>query len=265
MLHTLPLYTPPPALLVPSQKRWLPMAPPKLAMPALIGRGARAAKGFGFTNQVATLPTITMEASTSNYDSTTIVIPADGAAGDIAVLLDMAFDEGSLPASVTPSGWTTIGTSLTVNGTVQRIRQNASYKILIGGDPGSSITGMSATSQTTGKVIYVFRKTSGTWEAPASINGQATTGDPTLQTVSAGSAPYFVIGGYSSGNVASTGVNSPTFSPTQDGSLGVSGGACFISYMYYKIFNGSPAAVDIDMGTPDDCGALRSYRIGVTP
>lgn len=246
------LYMPPKGLLVPEK--------PRLAMPMLGSRGARAAKGFGFTNRSAPAITISMQASTSNYDSTTIVIPAGAGIGDIAVLLDMAFDIGATPPNTTPTGWTAIGTSLTTTG-IATIRQNTSFKVLIAGDPGSSITGMTTTSQTTGKVMYVFRKTSGTWQTPASVNGQATTGNPTLQTVTAGTAPYFVIGGFSSANTNGIGLPGDEGLSSSNGNLGVSDGAVFISKMFYKLVNSGPSSITADMGAVDDCGAMRSFRV----
>lgn len=107
-----------------------------------------------------------------NSLATTVTIPSIAAAGDIAVLFDT-----SLTTTLTvPSGWTTINSATTTG-----IRTTYSYKTLVAGEPGSSITGMAGTTR---KIVLVFRPDRTPTTITATSNGtQATTAAPTNQNI----------------------------------------------------------------------------------
>jgi hypothetical protein len=165
----------------------------------------------------------------------TITVPAGVQGGDLLVLLDNALG-ATVPATVIPTGFTSIGN---INDGGQA-RQILSYKIADGSEASTSITGMDSTSET--KALYVFRGDAPiTSASPASVNGEATTGNPVSQTVTSGSglAPLIVIGGYGA-NVA---VSPRTMSPAKDGEINPS----TVMYLAYKIYNLSPSDVSVDM------------------
>jgi hypothetical protein len=137
-------------------------------------------------------------------------------AGDIGILIDWDVTTGGTPpTSVTPSGWTAIGSSISNTGS-NSTRLNMSYKVLVSGDSGATLTGMGAADDTS-KTLQVFRKTSGAWGSPSSINAQAVSGSatPSNQTVTVGTAPGLVIAGWMDINVRTNSSNA-TFSPAAD-------------------------------------------------
>jgi hypothetical protein len=202
--------------------------------------------GFGAVSAVAaaTLAPVVAQASSTSA-AQTITAPADIIAGDLLVILDRAENVSGTPTSVTPTGFTSINALLDAGGFA---RQNLSYKIAVGTEGSSTITGMVGTEYTE-KAMYVFRGgipiTSVTVGSAA---GQGVSTDPTAQVVaaSAGTPPLIVIGGYS---VYGTGIVDPrTFSTTKNGEINPS----TRFYLAYKVYDTSPADTTIDM---DDEGA----------
>lgn len=110
--------------------------------------------------------------------ATTITMPNSAKVDDYAIL----FDNSSATTNTIPSGWSSI-TGVTTSG----IRTNISYKKLVSGDLGATVTGMAATTR---KVLLVFTPnapvTTLTISTPTT---QASTATPNNQTVTAGSAP----------------------------------------------------------------------------
>lgn len=88
-----------------------------------------------------------------------ITIPATAAVGDIAILFDRAVSSTvTAPTGVTPTGWTlqnTASQSVTTPGNTIR----SSWKLLVDGDPGLQITGMTGSAATSpqNKVMLIFR------------------------------------------------------------------------------------------------------------
>lgn len=174
-----------------------------------------------------------VDSATSSAE--TITVPAGVIAGDLLVLLDNA-QGATVPTTVIPSGFTSIGN---INDGGQA-RQILSYKIADGSEASALLTGMNSTSET--KALYVFRGNTRILSAsPLSVNGQATTGNPTAQTVTAGAGvvPLVVIGGYG----ANAAVSPRTMTPAKDGEINSS----TVMYLAYKIYNISPADVSVDM------------------
>lgn len=207
--------------------------------------------GFGGSRS---LKSITQQGSASSQLST-VTAPAGIQAGDLLALLDIALD-GSSPTTVVPTGFTSIN-NVNANDGTTFIRQILSYKKAIGTEGGSTITGMTG-SFGTAKAIYVFRgNIPATVITPSTPNGQATSGTPTNQSVTASSgvSPLVVLGGYgSSGSIATRG-----FSPAKDGEINPNS----FFYLAYKIYNSSPLDTTISMA---DAGvnAMQSVYVSMS-
>ena len=204
---------------------------------------------------------ITFVASATSVDVATIVVPATAAIGDLAVLFDQATNGSGLPTEVVPTGFTQWSTSQTTGALNRGV---ISYKVLVSGEPGSTITGMKGTagSPNTNKVMFVFRSDTSSITAvtPSTLNSQGTGSDPTLQTVSAasGAAPLIVLGqAWCSNTTSAFSTESPAFDGTVTTSL-----ADLIAG--YKIYNSSPADHSIDMADLGSNNTLRSGYLQVT-
>lgn len=150
--------------------------------------------------------------ATATSSSGSITIPSSAQAGDLAVLCDESAKLFGTVANVVPTGFTL----LKYLSPYSAVKYNASYKILISGDPGSSITGMNDTYNN--KVLFVFRLASGpiTTVTVAYNDGYTTTGNPTDMTAPAGTEPYVVVAGVAGGT--GTGANWTSLTPAADGS-----------------------------------------------
>jgi hypothetical protein len=137
--------------------------------------------------RVQHIPQVSFLTYTKN-ENQTITIPSTAAEGDLVFLYDSASKIIGTVTSVIPSGFSTLkALSVSTN-----VKNNASYKILGAGDPGTSITGMNDTYKN--KSLLVFRKDGGISSVNVAYNqGQGTTGNPTDYTAPAGTAPYIVI------------------------------------------------------------------------
>lgn len=98
--------------------------------------------------------------ATATSSSSSITIPVAARVDDIAILFDRAAAVGAgiiAPAAVTPSGWTQAITS-NIDQSTGSIRTTILYKLLVSGDPGTTITGMAALgSGTTSKIMAIYR------------------------------------------------------------------------------------------------------------
>jgi hypothetical protein len=142
--------------------------------------------------------------TSATSQGTGVVVPATAAIGDFAIL----FDRSGSTTDTTPSGWTQIN-GVTTSG----IRSNISYKKLVSGDPGASITGM---GNAPSKLLMIFRSNTGTFTTASfsSVSNQATTAAPTAQTVvvSGQATPNLVFAHYASnGAVTSRGFTGYTW------------------------------------------------------
>jgi len=137
----------------------------------------------GKTNKVATslpitiqdtsiaVPNLTFITSTES-SSSTIVIPATAAIGDIAILADRS----TTNSQVVPSGWT-----LHMGAGTTGLRTTASFKILTAGDIGATITGQGGT---TNKRLLIYRPAIPISSAIGTVVGQqATTATPSSRTM----------------------------------------------------------------------------------
>jgi hypothetical protein len=166
--------------------------------------------------------------ATATSSSANITIPSSAAVGDIAVLID---ESAKLIGTVTgkvPTNWT----QLKYLSPATNTKYYVSYKILVSGDPDSSIAGMSDSYNS--KVMFVFRLSSGSVSAVnvAYNEGNTTSGNPTDYTTPVGVEPYIVVAGVGGGT--GTGVNWTSLTPSANGSQ-VQG---YIRGAYW-VFNGS--------------------------
>lgn len=196
--------------------------------------------------------------STSNSGSTQITIPSTAQENDVAVFFDRAgANFGSPPSKVTPSGWTTIPELDQTNASPNPMRLACSYKKLSASDPNTAITGMSDSIMT--KFMLVFRPTAGVFNGVTigDPDSQITDGNPTAQTLTAGSGtpPLIVIGigTIYSGSQGGFTTASPAFDDTP-----ISTGSTIIGY---KIYNGAPSNHSIDVGDVGDGNYLATFYI----
>lgn len=178
----------------------------------------------------------------------TIVAPADIQAGDLLVLLDFVTGFGE-PTTVVPTGFTSIVNTTDATST----KQIASYKIADGSEASATLTGM--TGLAIAKVLVTFRGNAAIATIAASTpNAEITTGNPTVQSVtaSAGTAPLIVFGCY-----GATGAIDPrTFTPDKDGETT----SATLLYLAWRIDNRAGEDTSIDM---DDEGTnvLQSFYL----
>jgi hypothetical protein len=208
----------------------------------------------------AKLTTVTVFATATAQNSATITAPANIQAGDLIVMVDQASGGivGTPPAAVTPTNFTALVTSFTAGTS----RMCVSYKLAVGTEGGTSITGMAgASGGGSAKVMYVFRgNKAATALTVASANSQGTTGNPNPQSVTAsgGVAPLVVLGFYGMEIGTAGAVNPRTFTvggvPAKDGETEAVGDSTLDvdTWLAYKIYNTAPADVSVDM---DDEGA----------
>ena len=204
----------------------------------------------GFIAAAAELTTLSFFAS-STSEIATITLPANIEAGDIIVLFD-AGNEAGIPTSVVPTGFTSIFDVGTEIGVIDA-RRIASYKIAVGTEGGTNITGMNSGEME--KVALVFRgNIPVTSVNVADIATEATSGNPAAQVINAsgGAVPLVLVGCVNS--LTNLGA-SDSFSPAADAV--VSTGAD--TNVYYKVYNSSPADHTLDMGDPGTGNFLGSF------
>lgn len=200
------------------------------------------------------VPTLSFDASASST-SNTITIPSGAAIGDLAVLLDFAGNfTASIPTTVVPSGWTSVSNKSSSTDSVGT-KSIVSYKKLVSGDPGSSITGMNGAGYDV-KLMVVFTPSfpittitvAGLAETIADVA-------PAAQSVAAQTLNYAVIGCATNDNYI------PNWTATwYDNTYGSSRGK-----LAYKLFNSSPASVTMDFSTTGYLHAcIQAFALVVT-
>lgn len=180
----------------------------------------------------------------------TITIPAAAAAGDLAILYDLARSIASAPTLVTPSGWTTLSA-------LQRSPVSAvlSYKILAAGEPGSTITGMNGNIADV-KTLVVLRATPALAGVTVTdINEQATTGNPNAQTIEALTSYPYVVYGVCGGRDALPAWASAWYSDTWWAAYQRVG---------YRIYNAAGASCSVDCNDSGTGTFLHSCALVVT-
>lgn len=202
----------------------------------------------------------------SGFNNTSTVSLAGVQAGDLIVFMECALigDGGLPPSSAVPSGYTSITTGSV--STSQGDRCTLSYKIATGGE--TSITAaMSVPVGSRFLFQMVFRAGRAIANVTAaSVNSQATAGNPTEQTVTAasGTPPLIVFGSYVSSSAAggASVVSPATFSPSEDGD--VSQPTTAYRILKYKIYDTGPANTSVDMDDEGAGNVLQSFYLALS-
>lgn len=139
------LWTPPkPSIIRPGL--WLPKKPCTKGMLLATQYVGLAAGAAGSTISFVT---------STDAQSNTITVPSSVVAGDILVLVDRATVAGGTPpTTVVPTGFTSINDSTATDG-ADADRQIFSYKLAVGTEASTVLTGMNATTES--KLLLVFR------------------------------------------------------------------------------------------------------------
>lgn len=171
--------------------------------------------------------TLTAVASATGDSTTQVAVPGTAQAGDLGVMFDYA---GSGAAGGVPSGWTG-AQSVTGSGGTAII----SYKKLVGGDVGATITGLT-TAAIRRQTIVVFRPDNDIDAvADGSGGGYSDIGDPPDQTVAMAAQATPVLAAAQMGATGTIDLgSSPAFSTTID-NPGTD------QRVGYRIYNSSPA------------------------
>jgi len=214
--------------------------------------GAAVSGAGNFTANIEDSLNSLSEQASATSTAATITVPASVVAGDILVLADRAVGGGA-PSKVIPSGFTEIADNLR-----NETRLITSYKLADGTEAGNSITGMNSNTNT--KCLYVFRgNISVVGLALKSVDQEDTNGTPSTQTVTSGSGatPLVVMGAYCTFDDRKGGIDPRGFSPAKDGEIN----STTELYLAYKIYNSSPANVDVSMGDEGFRNILHSWYL----
>jgi len=194
---------------------------------------------------------IAFRSSASNVTTSLLTAPSDIVAGDLLIWYNNVANTSGFPTAVTPTGFTLI-----TNGTAGTNRRLiTAYKVAVGGDASSTITGMSA-GATNAKAILVFSTNGASSASVFDIEYQATDGDPTAQTITSatGTPPLVDIGFVR--NLS----NNRSMTPTQDGELSIGNG----HFGLYKIYNSSPVDVVVDTNDGGNANTINSFYMQVS-
>jgi hypothetical protein len=194
--------------------------------------------------------------TTTNGNSATKTIPAEAAVGDLALLFDTAFSQGgSVPATAVPADFTSLKND-TILGSNGGVRAIVSAKKLVGGDPGSGVTGLSGGTQS--RYIFTILRPDAAFVGFTSndADGQGTSGNPSPQTISAGSAatkPVVVWAHWYGTNFVDPRTASPAMTEVEGSSLA--------HFAKYKVYNSADSPQDhtVDM---DDEGSENILQSG---
>lgn len=155
----------------------------------------------GFTNLVATSPTITInDTSTSpptlsvfttktQTTSGNFVLPTGIQAGDIAVFFDHCWNGSTTaPVVVTPSGFTGLNAGVQITTPASRVA--TSYKICAGTEGGTTVSSMTGAAGAR-KLMIILRRSAAWVSAPTVTAGttRCTSAAPTAATWTLGSSP----------------------------------------------------------------------------
>lgn len=183
--------------------------------------------------------TIVEFTNASNSGSSTFTIPAAILAGDVMVFADHSWGSSNPPAAVVPAGFTSIADASS-GSTNSRII--ISYKIAVGTESGTVITGMTGAINSR-KGMVVFRGSNQiTSVVPSTWLSESTLSAPANQSVLATGqiAPLVVIGVYSTQGTA---ITVRGFTPASDADLVMTTAL----YFNYKIYNQGPLDTTISM------------------
>ena len=200
--------------------------------------------------------------TSATASAASITIPATAQVGDIVILADRDSNNttaNTYPATI-PTGFTQAISANAISLATYFYRVLISYKVLVSGDPGASITGMPNTYNWARKVLLVFRPSRAISNVTiGSVVSTMLDGNPAAQTITAssGALPLIVYTHFTS-NI-NTNIVTPSFSPAQDGFAQILNGANPQSQSRYKIYNSSPANTTVDLGSNNGHGINGFY------
>lgn len=183
--------------------------------------------------------------------SSTVDVPASVVAGDLLVLADRADANTGTPTYAIPSGFTELQ-----NNNMSQRRQIISYKLAVGGEASSSLSGLSGTAGQR-KVLLVFRGTTPIAGITAAGNvGTITDSNPAAQDVlaSGGTPPLVVVAAFGSSGYAS---GEESASPALDAVVVATDRLGF----GYKVYNSAPADHNIDIADQGNGNAVQGGYI----
>lgn len=191
-------------------------------------------------------------ASSEAVQTNNLTIPSSSQSGDIAVIVDNINSSTNISA---PSGWTLISSNSAGD---TNLTAATYYKVLVGGDPGSTVASPNTSTTDHFMACAIFRPSTNSEIASAILNdvdGQATTGDPSADTVTmSGSSPPligFIAFFQRGGNANNMNITSE---PAADGYVEVLKSTLIKIRLYYKIYNVGNTPVDMS-GDIADSGA----------
>lgn len=202
---------------------------------------------------------LTISLAGSNTYTSGDIASLPGSAGQLAVFGDYVQDSSSPFLQVLNSGgagadFTGIGTNLSTGGHGHR----ASYRVLTSSDVGS-LYSMSFGDTLINGILLRFTITDGVVGTPASNNQQATTANPSVQTITPTSTYGIGVAYYA----ASAAVSPRTSSVTATGEVNSSTRFYAKYFVYDTVTGAAPSSFTVDM---DDEGTnlLRSFWIPIT-
>jgi hypothetical protein len=188
--------------------------------------------------------------SNTNSTGSTITIPNNVQVDDYAIL----FDFSTTTTDTTPTNWTSISKATTTG-----IRTNISYKKMVSGDLGATITGMGGTTR---KILLTFRPNAAVSSVTLSTPGsQATTAAPSNQTISMSGQNRPIIGFAcyaSTGSVGTRGWSGGT--PVEFSNVSTS--SIFVKALVYnQEFTTTPSNATISM-SDNGTNTLQTFYMG---
>lgn len=184
---------------------------------------------------------------------TDIVVPSGVAAGDLLLFMNMC---RSASSPVQPSGFTFIN-SQTRSDSGSTAIGAAYYKVAVGTESGTTLTGIADSSDNTIELLHFRASYPISSITVGDIESQGTSADPSAQNcqASAGAPPLVVIGHYIDGD--SSGLGTTSMSPSEDGTVS-SGGFVQVKY---KIYNGTPEDTSVDMSDTGNYNVMQSFYL----
>ncbi len=182
---------------------------------------------------------------------TDIVVPSGVVAGDLLLFTNMC---RSASSPVQPSGFTFIN-SQTRSDSGSTAIGAAYYKVAVGTESGTTLTGIADSSDNTVELLH-FRASYPIASITAGdIESEGTSADPSPQICRPTTPPSVVIAHYIDGD--SSGLGTTSMSPTEDGTVS-SGGFVQVKY---KIYNGTQSDTTIDMSDTGNYNVMQSFYL----
>lgn len=203
--------------------------------------------------------------------ATSLTLPTGAAVGDLILVYSMIAnsDSSALPSDPSPTingvGLTAGSANTGTPGGAYGVRSKFYRKVLDAGDISAGQVVSLGSDNSYRHIIVLLRPTLPITTVTEIDNSATITGgDPSARStsnVASQTIPVFVFGFYGTNGSFSS---ARTFTPTEDGTLSMSGGGAAANSAKYKIYNVSPADVTIDWGDDGDRNVLHVNAISVS-